>query len=69
MSISVTTVVLSAELLMKVVPMDPCENAGHPDEVPVVVGTADDEDEEDERWRTWTTSMRTRTKMMRMTKS
>ena len=44
MSISVTTVALSADL-MKVVPMDPCENAGHPDEVPVVVGTADDEDE------------------------
>ena len=69
MNISLTTVVLSAELLEeKVVPMGPCENAGQPDEVPVVVGYADDEDEEDER-RTWTTSMRTRTKRMRMTKS
>jgi len=28
--------------------MGPCENAGQPDEVPVVVGYADDEDEEDE---------------------
>ena len=49
MNISFTTVVLSAELLEeKVVPMGPCENVGQSDEVPVVVGHADDEDEEDE---------------------
>ena len=49
MNISLTTVVLSAELLEeKVVSMGPCENAGQPDEVPVMVGYADDEDEEDE---------------------
>jgi hypothetical protein len=46
---SLTTVVLSAELLEeKVGPMGPCENAGQPDEVAVVVGHADDEDEEEE---------------------
>ena len=49
MSISLTTVGLSTELLKeKVVLMDPCDNAGQPDEVPFVVGYADDEDEEDE---------------------
>ena len=48
-SISLTTVVRSAKRLEeKVVPMGPRENAGQPDEVPVVVGYADDEDEEDE---------------------
>ncbi len=48
MNLCRTTAVLSAELLEeKVVPMGPCENAGQPDEVPVVVGDGDD-DEEDE---------------------
>jgi len=42
-NIPYSTVVLSAELLEeKVVPM------GQPEEIPVVVGYADDEDEEDE---------------------
>ena len=49
MNISLTTAVLSAELLEeKVVPMGQCEKAGQPDEVPIVVGYADDDDEEDE---------------------
>lgn len=48
-NISLTAVVLSVELLEeKVIPMGPCENGGQPDEIPVVVGHADDEDEEDE---------------------
>jgi hypothetical protein len=48
-NISLTAVALSAELLEEnVVPMGPFENVGQPDEVPVVVGHADDEDEEDE---------------------
>jgi hypothetical protein len=48
-NLSPTTVVLSAELLEeRVVPLGPCETAGQPDEVPVVVGHADDEDEDDE---------------------
>ena len=49
MSISLTTTVLCAKLLdEKVAPMDRRDNAGQPDEVPVVVAYADDEDEEDE---------------------
>ena len=49
MNTSFTTVVLSGELLgEKAVPMGQCENPGQPDEVPVLVGHADDEDEEDE---------------------
>ena len=49
MNITVTSAVLSAKLLEeKVVPMGQCEKAGQPDDVPVVVGYADDEDEEDE---------------------
>ena len=48
-NISHTTAVLSAELLEeKVGPMAPGENAGQSDEVPAVVGHADDEDEDDE---------------------
>ena len=47
MSISVATVAMSAGL-MKVVLMDPCENAGHADEIPVAVGNADDEDESED---------------------
>jgi ribonuclease E len=47
-SIFPTVDVLFAELLEEqVVPMILCENAGQPDDVPVVVGYAD-EDEEDE---------------------
>jgi hypothetical protein len=46
-SISVTTIPMSADLTI-MVPMDPCENIGHADEVPVVVGTANEQDEEDE---------------------
>ena len=50
MSISPTVDVLSAELLEEqVVPMSPCETVGQPDDVPVVVGYADDdEDDEDD---------------------
>ena len=49
MSISSTTAVLPAELLEEqVVPMGPRENAGQPDDVPVVVAYADDVDEEDD---------------------
>ena len=50
MNLSPTTVVLSAELLEeRVVPLGPCENAGQPNEVPVVAGHADDDgDDEDE---------------------
>ena len=47
MTISFATANFSAELLEeKAVPRGPCEDAGRPDEVPVVVGNADDEDEE-----------------------
>ncbi|MGA2069413.1 MAG: hypothetical protein ABSG86_30965 [Thermoguttaceae bacterium] len=49
MNISLTTVVLSAELpAEKAVSMGPCGNAGQPNEVPVVVGYADDGDEDEE---------------------
>lgn len=49
MDFSLTTAVLSAELLEeKVGPMGPCENAGQLDEVPVVVAHTDDEDDEEE---------------------
>ena len=49
MNISPTTGIPSAKLLEeKAVPMGQCENAGQPDEPPIVVGHADDEDEEDE---------------------
>jgi hypothetical protein len=48
-NLSPTTVVLSAELLEeRLVPLGPCENAGQPDHVPVVVGHTDDEDDEDD---------------------
>jgi hypothetical protein len=48
-NLSFTTAVLSTELPEEsVVPMGRCENAGQPDEVPFVVGHADDEDEDDE---------------------
>jgi hypothetical protein len=48
-SISLTTIVLQAKLLEEeVVPMCPCEDAGPLDDLPVVLGYADDEDEEDE---------------------
>jgi hypothetical protein len=48
-NISLATAVLSAELLEeKAVPVGPCKNVGQPDEVPVVVGQADDEDEDGE---------------------
>jgi hypothetical protein len=48
-NLSPTTVVLSAELLEeRGVPLGPCENAGQPDHVPVVVGHADDDEEEDD---------------------
>ena len=48
-SISATTAVLPAELPEEqVVPMGPRENAGQPDDVPVVVAYADDVDEEDD---------------------
>jgi hypothetical protein len=48
-SISFATTVLSTKLLEeKVVSMGPHENALQPNEVPVLVGYADDKDEEDE---------------------
>jgi hypothetical protein len=48
-SISLTTDVLSAELLQEeVVPLCACEHSGQPDEAPVSAGYADDEDQEDE---------------------
>jgi segregation and condensation protein B len=48
-NISLATVIVSAELLgEQLVPMGPCESADRPDEVPVVIGYADDEGEEDE---------------------
>jgi len=38
-----TTTVLSAELLdEKAVPMGPCDNAGHPDEVPITAERDED---------------------------
>ena len=47
MHISRATAVLSAKLLEeKIGPMGPYDNAGQPDEVPFVVGYADEEDEE-----------------------
>ena len=65
MNLCRTTAVLSAELLEeKVVPMGPCENAGQPDEVPVVVGHAVTTTK---RMRT-KTSMTTRTTRTRRTK-
>jgi segregation and condensation protein B len=48
-NLSRNTIILSTEKLAeKAVPMDPCENAGQPNEVPVVAGYADDDEEEDE---------------------
>jgi hypothetical protein len=48
MNISLTTAALSVKLLEEnLVPTGPCEDEGHLDEVPVVVGYADDEDYED----------------------
>jgi hypothetical protein len=44
-----TTVNLSAELLgEQLVPISSCESAGQPDEVPVVVGYADEDEDEEE---------------------